>query len=130
MPPSNKRPLPPRRVFIRKMVTYLFKLILTVGSRNQLSIIIIYRQFLLFLMKIYNFRSNTGNALNNLFGLCFSSNVVNILCYFASPVSKFSGVLLFSVCAMNFAGITKPVSLFLLPITFILMELLLFSRRK
>ena len=75
-------------------------------------------------MKIYNFRSNTGNALKNLFSLCFSSNVVNILRLFASSVSNIYAVLLFSVCAMNIAGITKPTSLFLLPITFTLMELL------
>ena len=55
-------------------------------------------------MKIYNFRSNTGNALKNLFGLCFSSNVVNLLCHFASSVLNISAVLLFSVCAMNVAG--------------------------
>ena len=45
-PPSFKCPLlinapsPLRRVFIRKMVTYLFKPILSVWSRNQLDIII------------------------------------------------------------------------------------------
>ena len=46
-PPSFRRPLvindhhpSPRRVFIRKMVTYLFKPILSVGSRNQPEIII------------------------------------------------------------------------------------------
>ena len=39
MPASNKPPPPPtRKVFIRKMVTYSFNPILSVGSRNQLEI--------------------------------------------------------------------------------------------
>ena len=63
-------------------------------------------------MQTYNFRSNTGNALKYLFGLCCSSKVVNILRIFASSVSNISAVLLFSVCAKNVAGIAKPTSFF------------------
>ena len=77
-------------------------------------------------MKMCNFRSNTGNALKNV-QIFKSSNVVNILRLFASSVSNISAVLLFSVYAMNVAGIIKPTSLVLLPITLTLMELLLSS---
>ena len=52
---------------------------------------------------------------------------MNILRHFASSVLNISAVLLFSVCGLNVAGIGKPISLFLLPITFTLMELLLSS---
>ena len=64
-------------------------------------------------MKIYNFRLDTGNALKNLFVFCISSNVVNILRLFVSSVSIIFAILLFSICAINVAGITKPTSLFL-----------------
>ena len=71
-------------------------------------------------MKIYNFRSNIANALKDLWLMFYV--LVNMLRLFASSVSNISAVLLFSVCVINIAFITKPTSLFLLPITFTLME--------
>ena len=56
-PPSFKLPLlikalyPQRRVFIRKIVTYLFKPILSVGSRNHIDIIIYISNCCYFLWK-------------------------------------------------------------------------------
>ena len=55
---------------------------------------------------------------------------MNILRYFTSSVSNASVILLFSVRAMNVAGIAKPTSLFLLLTIFNLIELLLSSQRK